>query len=259
MNDKPQVGLFVTCLVNVFRPSVGFASVQLLEAAGCEVIIPEAQTCCGQPGYNPGDYDGARAVAKQVISQFSGFDYVVVPSGSCAGMIHQHYKKLLESDLQWKSQAEQLAEKTYELTQFLAEVMHYQPASTVDFSGHTFTYHDSCAGLRELNIKQQPRQLLKHCANIDIVEMKNTEECCGFGGTFCAKMPHISDAMVSDKLVDAETTGATTLVGGDMGCLLNIAGKASRLGKSLDVRHVAEILVADLTTPAIGKSETSYR
>ena len=258
--EKPRVGLFVTCLVNLFRPSVGFATIQLLEDAGCTVVIPEAQTCCGQPGYNPGDFDGARAVAKQVIETFSEYDYLVVPSGSCAGMIRIHYPALFKQDLAWLAKAETLGNKTYELTSFLADVRHYQAghyqaSHTEDLSHQSFTYHDACAGLRELGIKNQPRQLLKQSANITINEMTRTEECCGFGGTFCAKMPKISEAMVTDKLSAALATGADTLLGGDLGCLLNIAGRAKRLDKNLRVRHVAEVLAQRLEQAAIGEGQ----
>ncbi|GAB1261113.1 (Fe-S)-binding protein [Aurantivibrio plasticivorans] len=250
--NKPSVGLFVTCLVDTFRPSVGFASIKLLEDAGCQVTIPEQQTCCGQPGYNPGDYESAAKVAKHTIPLFLDFDYLVAPSGSCAGMIKHHYPKLLKDEPEWYDKAKKLSEKTFELTSFLHDVLQVKPKSTDTVSSETYTFHDSCAGLRELNIKDQPRSLLKSFNNIEIEELQNTDECCGFGGTFCAKMPHISDAMVTDKLLAAEATGATTLLGGDMGCLLNIAGKASRQKSNLKVRHVAEVLADQLNAPAMG-------
>jgi L-lactate dehydrogenase complex protein LldE len=254
---QPHVGLFVTCLVNLFRPSVGFASIELLEQAGCTVEIPEAQTCCGQPGYNPGDFASTRAVAKQVINIFSGFDYVVVPSGSCAGMLRVHYPALFKTDTEWLQRAQTLANKTFELTSFLADVLHFQPSLLTDLSDRRVTYHDACAGLRELGIKHQPRLLLKQCANISITEMEKTEECCGFGGTFCAKMPTISEVMVNDKLNAATATGADTILAGDMGCLLNIAGRARRLNQTIEVRHVAEVLANKLDQPGIGKGELS--
>lgn len=256
MNDSsPHVGLFVTCLVNLFRPSVGFSTIQLLEQAGCRVSIPETQTCCGQPGYNPGDYESARQIALQVANTFSSFDYVVVPSGSCAGMLRHHYPTLFEHEPESLKSIQALADKTWELTSFLTDVLKYQPDRIHSLNGKRVTYHDSCAGLRELNIKQQPRQLLKSCNNIDIDELKFTEECCGFGGTFCAKMPDISGAMVTDKLDAALDTGADLLLGGDMGCLLNIAGRASRLGKTMEVRHVAEVLAAEMEQPGIGEGD----
>ncbi len=269
--NTPNVGLFVTCLVNLFRPSVGFASIKLLEEAGCKVTIPEAQTCCGQPGYNPGDFDSTRKIAKQVISTFEKFDYIVIPSGSCSGMLSHHYPALFKSsssketttdDKEWFDRATTMAAKTFELTSFLHDVLKIKPEKPiVNFSEETFTYHDSCAGLREMGIKDQPRDLLKSYANATITELKNTEECCGFGGTFCAKMPDISSAMVTDKLTAAMDTNAGTLLGGDLGCLLNIAGRATRTNKKINVRHVAEVLANDLSSPAIGEGsdEASYQ
>jgi L-lactate dehydrogenase complex protein LldE len=209
------------------------------------------QTCCGQPAYNTGDYDAAIPVARQVIAAFESADYVVVPSGSCAGMINHHYPKLLEGE--WRQRAIALAAKTFELTTFLAEIAAPIPAAKpID---RTVTYHDSCAGLRELAIKQQPRQLLQQIRNVEINELEQTEVCCGFGGTFCAKMPALSAKMVGDKLANAKATGADILTGGDLGCLLNIAGKARRDGIAIEVRHVAELLAGDLDTPAIGEPQ----
>ena len=245
------MALFVTCLADLFRPSVAFASISLLEQAGCTVTVPMQQTCCGQPAYNTGDYDAAIPVARQVIAAFESADYVVVPSGSCAGMINHHYPKLLEGE--WRQRAIALAAKTFELTTFLAEIAAPIPAAKpID---RTVTYHDSCAGLRELAIKQQPRQLLQQIRNVAINELEQTEVCCGFGGTFCAKMPAISAKMVGDKLANAKATGADILTGGDLGCLLNIAGKARRDGIAIEVRHVAELLAGDLDTPAIGEPQ----
>lgn len=253
--NKPKVGLFVTCLANLFRPSVGFGSIKLLEQAGCDVEIPENQTCCGQPGYNPGDFDSARQVAQQVIDTFINFDYTVVPSGSCAGMIRLHYPALFQHDEAWRIKAEALSKKTFEITSFLTDVMEFTPKAEADLSNMSVTYHDACAGLRELGIKQQPRQLLKHMVNIDITEMDKTEECCGFGGTFCAKMPAISEKLVTDKLDEALKTGASTLLAGDLGCLLNIAGRASRTNKTLEIRHIVEVLSGNLDQPGIGQGE----
>jgi len=250
-SGRYHVALFVTCLADLFRPSVAFASISLLEQAGCTVTVPMQQTCCGQPAYNTGDYDAAIPVARQVIAAFESADYVVVPSGSCAGMINHHYPKLLEGE--WRQRAIALAAKTFELTTFLAEIAAPIPAAKpID---RTVTYHDSCAGLRELAIKQQPRQLLQQIRNVEINELEQTEVCCGFGGTFCAKMPTISAKMVGDKLANAKATGADILTGGDLGCLLNIAGKARRDGIAIEVRHVAELLAGDLDTPAIGEPQ----
>lgn len=251
-----RVGLFVTCLVDFFRPTVGFAAVKLLEEAGCIVTVPGLQTCCGQPAYNSGDRNDAKAIARQVIATFSGFDYVVVPSGSCGGMIKTHYPALFADEPMMAEKAESLSARTYELVAFLADVMKVERVSAA-YDG-TVTYHDACSGLRELKVKEQPRRLLKEVTGLTLKEMATPEVCCGFGGTFCVKYPEISDKMVSDKIADIVATGADTLLCGDMGCLLNMAGKLSRLGREVRVRHVAEVL-AGMTqeSPPIGApSET---
>ena len=239
-----RVGLFVTCLVDLFRPGVGFAAVKLLEDAGCTVEVPALQTCCGQPAYNGGDRADAKAIARQVIATFAAFDCVVVPSGSCGGMIKIHYPALFADEPAMAEQAKALAARTFELVSFLADVLKVEQV-TAAYSG-TVTYHDACSGLRELKIKAQPRRLLASVAGLTLKEMETPEVCCGFGGTFCVKYPEISDKMVSDKVADIAATGADTLLCGDMGCLLNMAGKLSRLGKPVRVRHVAEVL-ADMT------------
>jgi len=249
----PRVSLFVTCVADLMRPSVAFASIRLLEQAGCIVDVPLQQTCCGQPGYNAGEYEATIPVAQQTIALFEHAEYVVAPSGSCAGMICHHYPRLLEGE--WRERALALAEKTFELTSFLVDVVKLESAPAVSTELPPITYHDSCAGLREMGIKQQPRQLLQTLCNVEIQEMQQTEVCCGFGGTFCAKMPDISEKMVDDKLRNAGSTGAALLTGGDLGCLLNIAGRARRQGMELEVRHVAEILSGDLYSPAIGEGD----
>jgi L-lactate dehydrogenase complex protein LldE len=251
--SPPSVSLFVTCLADLIRPSVAFASIRLLEQAGCIVDVPVQQTCCGQPGYNSGDYDSTVPIAKKTIALFEHAQFVVAPSGSCAGMLTEHYPKLLEGE--WQERAIALAEKTYELTSFLADVVKLDKAPAILTQMPTVTYHDSCAGLRELGIKEQPRKLLRELCEVDIKEMQQADVCCGFGGTFCAKMPDISGKMVDDKLRDAVATGAGMITGGDLGCLLNIAGRARREGIDIEVRHVAELLSGDLYSPAIGEGE----
>ena len=249
---KKRVALFITCLADLFRPSVAFASIKLLEQAGCEVTVPLRQTCCGQPAYNSGNYEEAVLQAQEVIQLLGGADYVVVPSGSCAGMISHHYPAMLEGE--WREQALELAAKTFELTVFLKDIARIRPQRKKSPPKlPAVVYHDGCAGLRELNIKSQPRDLLRELSGIEVSELQQSEVCCGFGGTFCAKMPEISGKMVDDKLKDALATGAKILAGGDLGCLLNIAGRAERLGEDIDVRHVAELLCHDLDSPAIGK------
>jgi L-lactate dehydrogenase complex protein LldE len=248
--------LFVTCLVDLFRPSVGFAALDLLQRAGCEVVVPLNQSCCGQPGYNAGDFPASKTVARQFITTFEGYEYVVAPSGSCIGMVRHHYPKLLSGEAQWEARAQHLAGRCFELTCFLVDVMKLDPAQLVGSDEPvTVCYHDSCAGLRELGVKQQPRALLAGVKSVSLREMQDTEVCCGFGGTFCAKLPDISREMVDAKVANAEASGAQVLLGGDMGCLLNIAGRASRENRQLEVRHVAEVLAGELSQPAIGRGE----
>lgn len=251
MVERQRVGLFVTCLVDLFRPTVGFAAVKLLEEAGCTVTVPQRQTCCGQPAYNSGDRANAKAIARQVIAAFAEFDYVVVPSGSCGGMIKTHYPALLADEPDYIDKAKELASRTFELLSFLVDVLKVE-LSPVAYRG-IVTYHDACSGLRELGIKAQPRRLLQSVEGLELREMATPEVCCGFGGTFCVKYPEISDKMVSDKAADIAATGADTLLCGDMGCLLNMAGKLWRLGKDIRARHIAEVL-AGMTeeTPPIG-------
>lgn len=253
-NNKPIVGLFVTCLVDLFRPSVGFATVTLLEDAGFEVAVPEAQTCCGQPAYNSGDQADTRAIAVQVIEAFEGFDYVVAPSGSCASMIKHHYPSLFADDAGMAKRAEALAGRTYELVSFLADVA---GVKKIDRKVETsVTYHDSCSGLRELDIKNQPRELLRSIKNLELKEMENSEICCGFGGTFCVKFGDISNEMVSKKVGDIVASDASMVVAGDLGCLMNIAGKLKRENIDIQVRHVAEVLAGQTDGPAIGDAKS---
>jgi len=250
---RPRVGLFVTCLVDLFRPSVGFATVKLLEDSGCLVEVPANQTCCGQPAFNSGDRKDAADIARAVIRTFSPYDYVVAPSGSCAGMIKTHYRELFAEGTDERKAADALAEKTYELVSFLVRVMK-QEKVTARFDG-TVTYHDSCSGLRELGIKSEPRRLLRTVEGLDIVEMEDAEVCCGFGGTFCIKYPDISNVMVAKKAKKIAATGAEVLLAGDLGCLMNMAGKLKREGSALEVRHVAEILAGDTATPPIAEAK----
>ena len=254
---RPRVGLFVTCLVDLMRPSVGFAAAKLIEAAGCEVHVPAAQTCCGQPAYNSGDKATAADIARNTIAAFEDFDYVVAPSGSCAGMLKAHYPRLLADDKQWAKRAEALAGRVHELIGFLVDV---RGLAKVDarFDGRV-TYHDSCSGLRELGIKQQPRTLLASVAGLELVEMADNEVCCGFGGTFSIKFPEISNSMVEKKAANIAERAPDLLLAGDLGCLLNMAGKLQRQGRTIAVRHVAEVLAGELSAPPIGESAEATR
>jgi L-lactate dehydrogenase complex protein LldE len=246
-----RVALFVTCLVDLFRPTVGFAAVKLLEHAGCAVEVPRAQTCCGQPAYNSGDRAAAKAIALQVLDAFEGYDHVVAPSGSCAGMIRVHYPELFDDDPAVLPRTQQLATRSWELASFLVDICGMQTVSAR--WERPVTYHDACSGLRELGVKDQPRRLLASVDGLRLRELPGAETCCGFGGMFCVKYPDISDKMVSDKATDIIATGAESVLAGDLGCLLNIAGKLQRHGRRVEVRHVAEVL-AGMTgeVPPIG-------
>lgn len=246
----PRVGLFATCLMNLFRPGVGFAAVKLLEDAGCRVEVPATQTCCGQPGYNSGDYDAARDLARQTIAAFEGFDYVVGPSGSCMATIRHDYPVLFADDPKWLHRAEALAAKSYELLSFLHDVLGATPRA--QYQG-TATYHDSCSGLRSLGIKGQPRALLGGVEGLRVKEMEDAEVCCGFGGTFCVKYPEISEKIVEDKVRNILASGADTLLGGDLGCLMNIAGRLSRIHAPVKCYHTAEVLAGMAGTPVAGE------
>ncbi len=248
---RARVALFVTCLVDLFRPTVGFAAVKLLEQAGCTVEVPHAQTCCGQPAYNSGDRAAAKTIAVQVLDAFAGYDYVVAPSGSCAGMIRQHYPEMFADDPAILPRAQELAARTWELVSFLVDVRAIQRV-TARWEREA-TYHDACSGLRELGVRDQPRQLLASVDGLRLRELPGAEVCCGFGGTFCVKYPDISDKMAGDKADDIAATGAAAVLAGDLGCLLNIAGKLSRQGRRIEARHIAEVL-AGMTgdVPPIG-------
>lgn len=250
---KPRVGLFATCLVDLVRPSVGFAAARLLEAAGCSVDVPRLQTCCGQPAYNSGARELARSLAVNTIRAFDGCDYVVAPSGSCAAMLKLHYPRLLDDDGPLASEARSFADRVHELFSFLVNVRkltrvpgHYQGR---------VAYHDACSGLRELAISGEPRRLLALVPGLELVELEDRASCCGFGGLFAVKYPAISNALVEKKAAAITAAGAPLLVGGDLGCLLNIAGKLSRDGSPVRCRHAAEVLAGDLEAPEIAAPE----
>ena len=251
---KPRVALFVTCLVDLFRPTVGFAAVKLIEDAGCTVEVPPSQTCCGQPAYNSGDKKDARAIAEQVIEAFEDYDFIVAPSGSCGGMLGKHYPELFAGDAKWEPRALAFSAKVHELVSFLTDVMFI--TSTGASHQGSVTYHDSCSGLRELGIKAQPRKLLAGVEGLTLTELKDSEICCGFGGTFCVKYPDISNKIVSEKTSHIKASGADLLLAGDLGCLMNMAGKLKREGSDIQVRHVAEVLAGMTDGPAIGERKS---
>jgi L-lactate dehydrogenase complex protein LldE len=240
-----RVGFFITCLVDLMRPEIAESAVKLLEAAGCTVEVPMTQTCCGQPGYNSGDAATARALARKALEEFERFDHVVVPSGSCGGMIRHHYPALFADDPDLKVRIEALAAKTWELTAFLHEVAQLRELPG-RFEGEV-TYHDSCAGLRELGVQAQPRALLALNPAIRVTEMKDARACCGFGGTFSVKYGDISTAIVDEKLDRIRASGAGCVVLGDLGCMLNIEGRLRRTGDTTTrVLHVAQVLAGDV-------------
>jgi L-lactate dehydrogenase complex protein LldE len=247
---RPRVGLFVTCLVDLIRPSIGFAAVKLLEDAGCDVEVP-SQTCCGQPAYNSGDRRDARALAEQVIAAFEPYDYVVAPSGSCAGMLKCHYDGLFLGDGEWEARAIAFGDKVHELVSFLTDVRGMTKVEA-SFAG-TVTYHDSCSGLRELRIRAQPRRLLNSVRGLTLTELQDADVCCGFGGTFCVKYPDISNAILERKTEAIAASGAATLLAGDLGCLMNMAGKLQRQNIPVATRHVAEVLAGMTDVPPIGE------
>lgn len=246
-----RVALFVTCLVDLMRPSVGFAAVRLLEGLGAEVVVPPEQTCCGQPAYNSGDLATARDLARPLIDALAGYEHVVVPSGSCAGMLVEHYPTLFEHDPEWHAKAVTLARHTRELSAFLAG----HGAKIAASHAGRVAMHDSCSSRRELKILAEPRALLQQVAGLQPVEIEDAEACCGFGGTFCVKYPDISERMVADKAAAVVASGADTLVSGDLGCLLNIAGRLKRMESSVRVYHLAELLAGMTDAPGIGEAE----
>ncbi len=252
-STTPKVALFVTCLVNQFRPNAGFAAISLLEQAGCDVIVPKAQTCCGQPGYNNGLRNTAKETAKSTIKLLEPYDYVVLPSGSCTGMLSKHYPSLLSDDKAWKRRADNLSNKTWELCQFLVECLDAELPSHSGLEGKAISYQDSCSCKRELKNTSAPRQLINQlCTGSSVVELNDPESCCGFGGTFSVKYPDISKRLVSDKTQDIKATGADILVSADLGCLINIAGYTSRTETTpIEIRHIAEILANKLDVPSM--------
>jgi L-lactate dehydrogenase complex protein LldE len=250
--SQPRVGLFVTCLVDIIRPSVGFAAVKLLEDAGCKVVVP-SQTCCGQPAYNSGDRATAKRLARQAIEAFEDCDYVVAPSGSCGGMLIKHYPGLFAGEPDLAERAERFAEKSHELVSFLVDVIGVDKVEA-RYDG-IVAYHDSCAGLRELGIKTQPRRLLAGVEGLTLVELNEAETCCGFGGLFATKYGELSNAIVKRKADDIRSAKPDTVLAGDLGCLMNMAGKLSRDGSPIKARHVAEVLAGMADGPAIGEGK----
>ncbi|MFD2368655.1 (Fe-S)-binding protein [Brevibacillus sp. GCM10020057] len=234
-----KVALFVTCLVDMFQPNVGKATVELLEGLGCEVEFPPSQVCCGQPAYNSGYVSEAKEAAKNMIRAFEDADYVVTPSGSCATMFAE-YPHVFKDDPAWEDRARALAQKTYELTQFIVQVLNVTDVGA-RLEGKA-TYHTSCHMTRLLQVQDPPFVLLSRVEGLELKALPQAYNCCGFGGTFSVKMGAISEQMVDEKVNSVMETGADYLIGADCGCLMNIGGRIERLGKKVKVMHIAEVL-----------------
>lgn len=246
--ENMRIGLMVTCLVDVMRPEIGFSAIKLLEAAGCEVVVPETQTCCGQPAYSAGNKPAALALAAKFLDEFEQFDYIVIPSGSCAGTIRTHYDDILADSPDLLQRYQRIQQRVYELTDFLTNVVKLEtlPAVTPDAFRGRVTYHDSCSGLRELGVESQPRALLAKRDGVALTEMASARQCCGFGGAFAVKYGDISTAIVDEKCEHIHASGADAVVLGDLGCMLNIEGRLRRTGDhKTRVLHVAQVLAGD--------------
>jgi L-lactate dehydrogenase complex protein LldE len=240
MSSSKTVTLFVQCLVDSIYPEVAQAMVQVFRRLGIALTCPTDQTCCGQPAFNSGYRQPARIAAKHFIEVFEGAEQIVCPSGSCVNMVRHHYSTLFQNDSGWLQRAQKLAGRIYEFSEFLVDVLGVEDLG-VRFDGKV-TYHDSCHLLRGLGVQEQPRKLLTDVLGVELIEMHNSDYCCGFGGAFSVKYPDISNAMVADKAKNIMDTGADTVVGCDMGCLMNIQGKLSRLGSDIKVMHLAQLL-----------------
>jgi L-lactate dehydrogenase complex protein LldE len=241
MTTSPQSAtLFVQCLVDILYPDVGEAMVAILRKLELPVDCPTRQTCCGQPVFNAGYRREARIAAERFIRIFEKAEAVVCPSGSCVHMVRRHYPDLFRASPGWRRRAESLGEKIFELTQFLVDVMGVEDLGA-RFDGR-ITWHDSCQALRGLGVSQQPRRLIAKIAGAELVEMRDSDRCCGFGGLFAVKYPEISTAMVDDKVRAILATGAEAVAGLDMGCLMNIQGRLSRMKSTVQVLHIARLL-----------------
>ncbi|GAM15904.1 (Fe-S)-binding protein [Mesobacillus selenatarsenatis] len=234
-----KVSLFSTCLSDILFADVARNTLEILERVGCEVDYPMEQTCCGQPAYNSGYLQEAKASMKQMMKAFRHSEYVVGPSGSCVSMLKE-YPHIFAGDPQWEEEAKAFAAKCYEITEFLVDVLDITDLGST-FKGRV-TFHSSCHMKRLLGVKEQPKILLRNVKGVELVELPWEEDCCGFGGTFAVKNPVISQEMVSEKSRHVAETQAEYLVGADMGCLMNIGGRMEREGKKVKIIHITEIL-----------------
>ncbi|GBC61312.1 Fe-S oxidoreductase [Desulfonema ishimotonii] len=239
MNTK-HVSLFIQCIIDGMYPDAGEAVVRLLRRLGITMDYPEDQTCCGQPAFNSGYRKEARDAAKHFIRVFEKSGCIVCPSGSCVSMVRHHYPELFKDDPAWQRRAEAVGQRTFELTEYLVDVLGVRDTGAA-YTGKV-TYHDSCHLLRTLGVREQPRTLIRHVRGAELVEMKDSDRCCGFGGAFSVKYPEISTAMVADKVRNILDSGADTVVGCDMGCLMNMQGFISRNNYPVKVMHIAQLL-----------------
>jgi L-lactate dehydrogenase complex protein LldE len=237
-----KVQLFIPCFVDQLYAQTAFNMVKVLEKAGCTVEYNTNQTCCGQPAYNAGFWDDARDVCSKFINDFSGnSDYIVAPSASCVGFVRNYYTTLFENSSKLK-EVKKLKERTYEFTDFMVNVLKVED---VGASFHAkATYHDSCAGLREVKIKQEPRKLLANVKGLELVEMNDVETCCGFGGTFAVKFDPISIGMADQKSTNAKNTGAQCIISTDLSCLMHLDGYIRRKEMGLQTMHIADVLAS---------------
>ena len=238
-----KISLFVTCLVDQLWANVGSSAVKVLREAGCEVEFDDRQTCCAQPAFNTGYRQEARAVARRFIEIFEGSsaEAIVSPSGSCTAMI-KHYPELFADDPEWLERAQKIADRTHEFSSFLVNQLGIEDVGAT-WDGR-LTWHDACHGLRDLNLKTEPRRLIKRVRKAELVELENCDSCCGFGGTFSVKYPEISVAILDQKIEAIERSGVSAVVSGDASCLMQIGGRLSRNGSSVRVMHIAELLAS---------------
>ena len=235
-----RVSLFATCLVDQFYPEVGESAVRVLERLGVEVDVPKKQTCCGQPAYNSGYWPDARAVAIRFLDVFEDEGPIIVPSGSCGAMVKHHYAALFRDDPVQLERSRKLGNRLFEFSEFVVDVLGRSDA--MGRNNDAITYHPCCHLLRELGVDEQPRALLEGVDGPELKPLERADVCCGFGGTFAVKMADISSAMLDEKLDNVEATGAKTLVAGDAGCIMHMAGGLRRRGSPVRVTHLAQFL-----------------
>ena len=236
-----QVQLFIPCFIDQLYPQVAFNTVKILEKAGCTVKYNTQQTCCGQPAFNAGFWGESKDVCTKFVQDFDGADYIVSPSASCVGFVRNNYGKLFENNA-FQSPAKKVSSQIFELSEFLVKILNVTNLGA-SFNGKA-TYHDSCAGLRECNIKAEPRVLLNQVNGLELVEMNDNETCCGFGGSFAVKYDTISVAMADQKIDNAIATEAEYIISTDMSCLMHIDGRINHNGQKIKVIHLADVLAS---------------